>query len=537
MAPAQSDMGLNELRPVESSQPEGLTVGPSDRLSRSTHEEGASQAGQAYRINNLGLWSLGAQHLSSTWGDRAAEFAFYLYLIEIFKTTLVPASLFGFFTTGICILTSGWIGSLVDRLPKLVFVRWTIALQKISATAAYACFLTLFLTDLGDSAVQGIHVPTLTWVLFAIITLLGCVLKVSTVGISVAIERDWATCIAEGHDSRLTTVNTVLRRIDLICKLVAPLFVSLLTAAASYAFSAAFLLGFGLVTTVFELIWIQIVYRWFPVLEREQQRKDAGRRDAEQTSSGSSRRSGSSQGPYRKPLTWSRATRWFIAQASDWNEFTRHPVFGSSLSISLLYLTVLSFDGTLLSWLKTHDFSDPFVAGMRSICVLAGLFGTFLAPFLEKKVGLVRAGNWALWSQVVALVPVLLSFYVGAPRDGTRSSNWNAAMLFGGLALSRIGLWAFDLCQLKELQVSLADHPRRNALTGLQYALQNIADLMKYVLTLILSRPSQFRWAALVSFISVLAGAMSYMAFVRRMRGHIIHKEWLEALLGKAKAG
>lgn len=33
-----------------------------------------------------------------------------------------------------------------------------------------------------------------------------------------------------------------------------------------------------------------------------------------------------------------------------------------------------------------------------------------------------------------------------------------------GMALSRIGLWAFDLCQLKELQTALVDHPRRNAM-------------------------------------------------------------------------
>jgi hypothetical protein len=36
----------------------------------------------------------------STWGERCAEFAFYLFLITLFKNTLLPASLFGFFTTG-----------------------------------------------------------------------------------------------------------------------------------------------------------------------------------------------------------------------------------------------------------------------------------------------------------------------------------------------------------------------------------------------------------------------------------------------------
>lgn len=33
-----------------------------------------------------------------------------------------------------------------------------------------------------------------------------------------------------------------------------------------------------------------------------------------------------------------------------------------------------------------------------------------------------------------------------------------------GMALSRIGLWSFDLAQLKELQQALDDHPNRNSM-------------------------------------------------------------------------
>lgn len=118
-------------------------------------------------------------------------------------------------------------------------------------------------------------------------------------------------------------------------------------------------------------------------------------------------------------------------------------------------------------------------------------------------------------SEVVSLLPVLIVLYVGAPSDGMRAPAWNATLLFGGqtllvtsqhansrvnagMMLSRIGLWAFDLCQLKELQLALATHPRRNSLyvriglpttsvltdyefnrTALQYSMQNIADMLK----------------------------------------------------------
>ncbi len=125
-----------------------------------------------------------------------------------------------------------------------------------------------------------------------------------------------------------------------------------------------------------------------------------------------------------------------------------------------------------------------------------------------------------------------------------------------GMALSRIWLWAFDLCQLKVLQTTLNNHPRRNSLcaisfsnieicllivvrlsrsTALQIALQNVADLLKYVLTIVLSRPLQFRFAALVSGVSVLMGALSYTLYAWRERGHLVHTDAVKHLLDSYK--
>lgn len=82
---------------------------------------------------------------------------------------------------------------------------------------------------------------------------------------------------------------------------------------------------------------------------------------------------------------------------SDWQEFVRHPIFLSSISISCLYFTVLGFDGIMISYLKSVSYTDPFIAGMRGLNVLTGLMGTIAMPFLEGKLGLVRAGNWSIW--------------------------------------------------------------------------------------------------------------------------------------------
>jgi iron-regulated transporter 1 len=43
----------------------------------------------------------------------------------------------------------------------------------------------------------------------------------------VAVERDWAVVVAESLQMPREELNSVMRRIDLICKLVAPLCISL----------------------------------------------------------------------------------------------------------------------------------------------------------------------------------------------------------------------------------------------------------------------------------------------------------------------
>lgn len=201
-----------------------------------------------------------------------------------------------------------------------------------------------------------------------------------------------------------------------------------------------------------------------------------------------------------------------------------------SLAIASIYLTTLSYDGTFITYLKAmRGADDAFVAAMRGVCILTGLAGTLIMPWLEGRLGLERAGAWSLWFEVGCLGPVVLAFFVGAPGSPSQTARgpWvNSLVLFGGIALSRIGLWSFDLCQLKELQLALEDHPRRNRLTALQLALQNFFDLLKYALTLGAATPKAFKWTALVSWAAVASGGVSYAVYLRKVRGHLVHFEW-----------
>lgn len=62
-------------------------------------------------------------------------------VIEIFRDTLVPASLVGLFTKLVGLIFSGSVGGLVDSLPRLPLIRWSICAEKVFKLANYAVFL------------------------------------------------------------------------------------------------------------------------------------------------------------------------------------------------------------------------------------------------------------------------------------------------------------------------------------------------------------------------------------------------------------
>ena len=146
----------------------------------------------------------------SAWGDRSSAFAVFLFLVTIFPSTLLPASIYGFCITGSGILLSGTVGGLVDKHGRLIVLRSATIAQKVSAVVIYAILLLFFLTSLGHEPARLSGKPL---VAFVGIVLFGAVMKVSTVCLNISIERDWASTISRGSSDRLTKLNAWLRRI------------------------------------------------------------------------------------------------------------------------------------------------------------------------------------------------------------------------------------------------------------------------------------------------------------------------------------
>lgn len=136
--------------------------------------------------------------------------------------------------------------------------------------------------------------------------------------------------------------------------------------------------------------------------------------------------------------------RILAATTKTWHNmelYFKHRAFLPSFACALLYLTVLSFSGQMVTYLLSTGYTSTQVAVARTISVGVEVLATWAGPWLMEKIGPIRAGLWfASWQSGCLLVGVSVMW---AFADDSMVS---ASGLVGGTILSRLGLWGFDLC-------------------------------------------------------------------------------------------
>lgn len=216
-----------------------------------------------------------------------------------------------------------------------------------------------------------------------------------------------------------------MRRIDLFCKLLAPVFISLIDSISTqYAIWTVFTLNTA--SVLVEYMAISQVYQSVPALTKTQspttQADDINRADDPQDNAS------------RKILNSVPET------LAPWKEYIASPVFLASFALSLLYLTVLSFGATMTTYLLDTGFTSLQVSYMRIGAVAAEISGTWTAPIIMNRIGPIRSGLWFLNWQFVCVAGAAVAFVAW-----DSSSRFVAGTLIAGVALSRVGLWGFDL--------------------------------------------------------------------------------------------
>lgn len=232
--------------------------------------------------------------------------------------------------------------------------------------------------------------------------------------------------------------------------------------------------------------------------------------------------------------------------------YVRHRAFLPSLSLALLYFTVLSMSGQMITFLLSVGYTSTHVGVVRTVSTILELSATWIAPRLIGWIGPVRAGIWSLSWQMIWLAGAL-SWFFAYWAGVEKASVMAVSGLVGGVALSRIGLWGFDLCAQNIVQdvscptfhalcldfpgtVYLAvrmrslpvpkqevDASHRGAFSTVEASAQNFFELLSYASTIVFSRPDQFQWPVVISIAAVYAAGGLYTWYVRQTRGHLLH--------------
>ncbi|KAK1655136.1 iron transporter [Colletotrichum phormii] len=476
------------LRDEEAIRPDEQTP-----LLRNGAGQGDGSVSETHRVDPRIARRLYLSHFLSTWNSRMFEFGAVLYLATIFPGTLLPMSLYAL-TRGLSALVfAPTVGQYIDNNDRLKVVRASIVFQRLAVSASCVVFYIFFIgLPLGDYGRPG---------LLAFLSIMACVEKLYSIVNMVSVEKDWVVVIAKGDIEALAVLNAQIRRIDLLCKLLGPLFIALID---GFSTKAAIIVNFSMniASVVAEYYAIANIYNDDPELQEPK-----------------SKRTPVSETPLASMNPGSKVLSYVKRSASDFKFYFGHRAFLPSFACSLLYLTVLSFGGQMVTYLVASGYNTTYIGIARTISVVFEVLATWVAPWLVGRIGQVRAGLWMSNCQVLPLIGGLVAFWVFMPKPLI-----SATSLVIGVIISRLGLRGFDLCTQIIAQEEV-EAESRGRFSTVEAAWQNAFELLSYMATIIFFRPLQFNWPALVSVAAVTSASLAYTLFVWQRRGHLIHFE------------
>jgi hypothetical protein len=94
------------------------------------------------------------------------------------------------------------VGKWVDRVPRYDIIKYLIPIQKLTVILSHVGFWALLTYFSPGSESKSNDI--IAFIIFSAVILLGGMYKVTTIGMNVALERDWIVLLAAGNSPLLT---------------------------------------------------------------------------------------------------------------------------------------------------------------------------------------------------------------------------------------------------------------------------------------------------------------------------------------------
>ncbi|KAI0151925.1 Ferroporti-1 [Hypoxylon sp. NC0597] len=395
---------------------------------------------------------------------------------------------------------------------------------------------------------------------FTIAVTFGIIERLSSSGNLISMERDWVVTVAApaGHPYDLTHLNAVMRRIDLVCKLISPILISIvISALGSIRLGVIFTGLTSLVCIPIEIFSAKRVWNSSPLLRAPR------------------------PVPLPHPTPAETSRSWVTRARQYFHGFEMYfstTVWVPSVALALLHFNMLTWRATFITYLINVGYSLNTITIARAIGSLFEITSTVITPRgieymgkthhhgpsslddegdesgvgliagshegnrdVQTLVGLQRFGLWGMSWQLVNTVPVVLALWAIAAQmeqesisafarriiteQASPNVGWSI-VLFSFLAFSRLGVWVFDLTT-QQLTQTLVPQNQRSSFAGTENSVVNIFELLGSGAAIAFPRTDQYKWLATVSLVSVVISWVMYAGWVHQQRGHLVHWEKL----------
>ena len=390
------------------------------------------------------------------------------------------------------ILFSSSVGRWVDQSPdRLRTLLSTISVNRISVLCASVLWFFIVQPDNGDDvspfSTSGSLGVSHVWreALFALIIATGILEGLSASGNMLSLDRDWVVTAASPYGQRydLTELNSSMRRIDLICKLIAPIAISVAISLTNIRIGVTMVGTMSTISWTAECWCARRVWLRNPKLMAPKTVTD---RDSQETMTSPEHTS-----------FFSRAGQNIRRYVADFRMYFSSPVWIPSLSLALLHISALAYNATFMTYLLAVGFSLDLITFARAAGSVVEISSTVVTPAGVKYLGNPKTqGHHSISrdGEGESAGPLLET---PQEADGAKTE----------MGLERLGLWGISF-QLINLVILPTSHlspiiPLLN-LPAVTSCLCPLESLFRSNYTLCLSSLSSLYWATHLSATSCI---------------------------------